>query len=172
VRILAPCFILAPIYSCCRKMQLLPPLSGGRCLSIEGRSPVDHIDTFFGYCRPPQSLVTTLIHVDQLSRVHECSSSLDLLLHGSLLSALGTSQTSSNIKNQHPKPQRRTENPLGKQATIHTTMGDIVVKLFHQVGATFTRRRWERVWSGLGRVSLNVLGSSKRWPKRLRFCPF
>ncbi|CAK9065603.1 unnamed protein product [Durusdinium trenchii] len=26
----------------------------------------------------------------------------------------------------------RTENPLGKQATIHTTMGDIVVKLFHQ----------------------------------------
>lgn len=25
----------------------------------------------------------------------------------------------------------RTENPLGKQATIHTTMGDIVVKLFH-----------------------------------------
>eukprot|EP00438_Fugacium_kawagutii_P000718 Skav211037 [mRNA] locus=scaffold1434:108899:132891:+ [translate_table: standard] len=27
---------------------------------------------------------------------------------------------------------RRTENPLGKQATIHTTMGDIVVKLFHQ----------------------------------------
>lgn len=28
----------------------------------------------------------------------------------------------------------RTENPLGKQATIHTTMGDIVVKLFHQDG--------------------------------------
>uniref|UniRef100_A0A7S4SV73 peptidylprolyl isomerase n=1 Tax=Alexandrium monilatum TaxID=311494 RepID=A0A7S4SV73_9DINO len=26
----------------------------------------------------------------------------------------------------------RTENPLGKQATIHTTMGDIVVKLFFQ----------------------------------------
>jgi len=26
----------------------------------------------------------------------------------------------------------RTENPLGKQATIHTTMGDIVIKLFHQ----------------------------------------
>eukprot|EP00441_Pelagodinium_beii_P024239 CAMPEP_0197653666 /NCGR_PEP_ID=MMETSP1338-20131121/36622_1 /TAXON_ID=43686 ORGANISM="Pelagodinium beii, Strain RCC1491" /NCGR_SAMPLE_ID=MMETSP1338 /ASSEMBLY_ACC=CAM_ASM_000754 /LENGTH=628 /DNA_ID=CAMNT_0043228867 /DNA_START=41 /DNA_END=1927 /DNA_ORIENTATION=- len=26
----------------------------------------------------------------------------------------------------------RTENPLGKQATIHTSMGDIVVKLFHQ----------------------------------------
>ena len=30
--------------------------------------------------------------------------------------------------------RRRTENPLGKQATIHTTMGDIVVKLFHQDG--------------------------------------
>ncbi|CAE8633384.1 unnamed protein product [Polarella glacialis] len=28
--------------------------------------------------------------------------------------------------------QTRTENPLGKQATIHTSMGDIVVKLFHQ----------------------------------------
>merc|ERR1712039_924102 len=26
----------------------------------------------------------------------------------------------------------RTENPLGKQATIHTTMGDIVIKLFFQ----------------------------------------
>ncbi|CAJ1443342.1 unnamed protein product, partial [Effrenium voratum] len=50
-----------------------------------------------------------------------------------------TAELGRDIFNEKPSKEDaavaasiRTENPLGKQATIHTTMGDIVVKLFHQ----------------------------------------
>lgn len=50
-----------------------------------------------------------------------------------------TAELGRDIFNEKPSKEDaavaasiRTENPLGKQATIHTTMGDIVVKLFFQ----------------------------------------